>query len=345
MSVIPQSLEPSHNIEWKDLLDILQEASNSAHSTQLKEMVYWVTSLTQEAKDKHDLNIVHTTLKELRRAFQLFGPFRDVRKVCIFGSARTPETDPNYQMAQDFAHKITQKGFMVITGAGPGIMEAGNRGSESDMSFGVNIRLPFEQEPNPYIAHSTKLISFKYFFNRKLTFMRESDATILFPGGFGTHDEGFELLTLLQTGRCAPRPLLLLADETSTYWKSWQQFIEKELLNHGYISSEDMSLFLAPRTVDDCVSCILEFYRVYHSIRYIQDSAIIRLNQTVSHTYLSTTMATFSDLLLDGHYTLYSPGEYAQDTEDFYDKYRLVFKFDKMRYSRLFQLIMALNRS
>lgn len=343
MSLIPT---PPNNtfVDWEPLLAQLKEIPRGVtHPEKLKEMVYQLLKFSEETQSLHDLNILQSTIKEMRQANQLFRPYRDTRKVCIFGSARTPETDPHYAMAQSFAEHIVQKGFMVITGAGPGIMEAGNRGAGPDMGFGVNIRLPFEQSPNPYIANSSKLISFKYFFNRKLTFIRESDATILFPGGFGTHDEGFELLTLIQTGRCAPRPLLLLEAPESTYWKTWFAFVKDEILGNRYISEEDMALISIPKTVEESVAIIEDFYRIYHSIRYVKDTAILRLNKPLSASALQNIQTQFKDLAPSGDFTQHEPFAYEPDQEEYADKYRLTFTFDKVRYGRLYQLILAFN--
>jgi len=299
--------------------------------------------LVQEPHDSHDLSIVRTTLVELRHSFKTFSAYRDSRKVCVFGSARTPEDHMAYQMALEFSKKISQKGYMVITGAGPGIMEAGNRGAEMGMSFGVNIQLPFEQAPNPYIALSSKLTSFKYFFNRKLTFIRESDATVLFPGGFGTHDEGFEVLTLLQTGRCAPRPVIMIEEPGGKYWSKWKQFIEEELYKPGYISEEDLSLFEVFQSVEQAVDSVVSFYRVYHSIRYFGNLAVMRLNQPLSESTMVSINAEFSDLLVQGKFEHYEPGHLQVDQADFTDKHRLVFRFNKITYGRLCQMIRYIN--
>ena len=343
MSLIPV---PSDNtpLDWDELLSQLKEIPpDVAYPEKFKEMIYEVIKVAKESKSLHDLNILLSTMKELRKANHLFTPYRDVRKVCIFGSARTPESNPHYSMAQEFSSQITHKGYMVITGAGPGIMEAGNRGAIADMSFGVNIKLPFEQSANPYIAHSSKLISFKYFFNRKLSFIKESDATVLFPGGFGTHDEGFELLTLIQTGRCAPRPLILMESPGSTYWKTWVTFIRKELLDNHYISEEDMFIISTPTKVEEAVSVIENFYKNYHSVRYVGHLAFIRLNKRLTEAQLNDITKRFSDLATDGHYHMYDPQEAEGDSEDYPDQYRLVCHFDKVRYGRLYQLILALN--
>lgn len=308
-----------------------------------QEALVSVLKLIRDTTDLHDLSMVATTLKEFRQSFKVFSPFRDVRKVCIFGSARTPEDDPDYQNTMKFSNLITHRGFMVITGAGPGIMEAGNRGAEVDMSFGLNIKLPFEQQPNKYIDLNSKLVSFKYFFTRKLMFLKESDATVLFPGGFGTHDEAFESLTLLQTGRCAPRPLVLLASEGNSYWTQWRDFVESEVAGKGFISKEDLSLFTVPSSVEEAVEQVSLFYQTYHSVRYFQDLAVIRLNSGLKPSTVSELNRQFSDLLRSGQFELVEPDQFAMDSHDYQDKYRLVFRFDKMSFGRLCQLIWALN--
>jgi uncharacterized protein (TIGR00730 family) len=308
-----------------------------------KDMIVDLLKLISESGDFHDLNLVQTTLNELRHAFKVFLPYRDVRKVCIFGSARTPETDPNYQIAEEFASKITKIGYMVITGAGPGIMEAGNRGAEGDMSFGVNIKLPFEQQANPFILESPKLVSFKYFFNRKVVFLKESDATVLFPGGFGTHDEGFEVLTLIQTGRCAPRPLIMMSAPNDSYWTRWREFIQRELCDKHYISPDDMSLLSFPETADEAVHEITKFYKTYHSIRYFHDLAVIRLNHPLHSATMKAINNTFSDLVTSGSFEMCDPDQFMLDHGNYSDKYRLVFKFNKVTYGRLNALIRFIN--
>jgi len=209
----------------------------------LREMLVTIAKIGEEKMDIGDMKLVNTTLKELRYAFKVFSAYRDRRKVTIFGSARTNPSDREYKIAEAFAKAAADSSFLVITGSGPGIMEAGNKGAGTAHSFGVNIRLPFEQQPNPYIAGDSKLVNFKYFFTRKLMFIKESDATVLLPGGFGTMDEGFEVMTLFQTGKCRPMPIIMLEPAGGTYWKKWLTFIKKGILDMGYISEDDLKIF------------------------------------------------------------------------------------------------------
>jgi uncharacterized protein (TIGR00730 family) len=339
----PQNLPPADFKALSESLENALLACDPTHQNVICDLLQSALKLATETHEPHDLTLISSTLKELRRSFKLFSPYRDIRKVCLFGSARTPEDDPNYILAHRYSELITQKGWMVITGAGPGIMEAGNKGALPDTSFGVNINLPFEQHPNPYIANSSKLTSFKYFFNRKVSFLRESDATVLFPGGFGTHDEGFEVLTLLQTGRCAPRPLILVAHENDPYWEKWVNFIQTELCDPGYISPEDMHLFTRTDSAEEAVQQTQDFYRVFHSIRYFNDMAVIRLNQRLTASDLKAINSQFKDLCTDGQFELSDPDQFTLDRNDFNDKNRLIFKFDKMSYGRLCGLIRFIN--
>jgi len=329
---------------WSEDVLSLIEGLETPYQKVAIDMVVTTLKMVQEASALQDLTMVASTLRELRQSFKVFAPYRDTRKVCIFGSARTPEEDPNYIIAQRFSEAITAKGYMVITGAGPGIMEAGNRGALPEMDFGVNIRLPFEQEANPYIRDSSKLVSFKYFFNRKLVFLKESDATVLFPGGFGTHDEAFESLTLLQTGRCAPRPLILLADEKDDYWRAWDVFVKNQIGKKGYISDEDLSLYTLPKSAEEAVAEIELFYSVYHSVRYFQDLAVLRLNQVLSDQTMKEINLKFKDLVLTGAFEQADTDQFTLDRSDYIDKPRLLFKFDRMSYGRLCQLIMFINK-
>ncbi len=329
--------------QWDDEVHALLKSLDIPNQKVAFDMVIQVLKLANESHDLHDMGLVYATIKELRRSYKVFEPFRDVRKVSIFGSARTPIDHPCYQLAVDYARLITQQGFMVITGAGPGIMEAGNLGAETDMSFGLNIRLPFEQESNPYIRNSTKLASFKYFFNRKLMFLKESDATILFPGGFGTHDEGFETLTLLQTGRCAPRPLILMDQPDGTYWKDWRELVKTQLADLKYINEEDLNLFIIPKTVEEAVEKTTLFYKTYHSVRYFSDITIIRLNHSLKKSTLAELNSKFKDILVSGQIEMCDPSEFSLDHTDYMDKYRLIFKFDRLSYGRLCDLIWTLN--
>jgi uncharacterized protein (TIGR00730 family) len=246
-------------------------------------------------------------------------------------------------MAELFSKKITQKGFMVITGAGGGVMEAGNKGSEMNMSFGLNINLPFEQKANPYIAEDPKLVSYKYFFDRKLAFVRESDATVLFPGGFGTMDEGFEVLTLLQNGRCAPRPVILMSDPKSRYWELWIEFVRSALLKFNYISEEDMNLFALSKDADEATELITRFYSRYHSVRYVGKTSYLRLNSAIPKHSLSRLEQEFSELVLPKTLSLYEPHKCPDDARDYPDKWRLSFRSEKMNFGKLYELIQFIN--
>ena len=294
--------------------------------------------------DSADLKIVDQTLIEFRNSFRTFYPYRDSRKICIFGSARTATDHPEYIMAEQFAHHITRKGFMIITGAGGGIMEAGNKGADVNKSFGVNINLPFEQEPNAYIRGDSKCISYNYFFNRKLTFIKESDGVVLCPGGFGTHDECFEVLTLIQTGRCSPRPIVLLSQPGNTYWTDWISFIQHQLVEKEYVSGRDISLFHLSHSANDAAGYISQFYSRYHSIRYIDNLAVIRMKKALPETALSAIPTDFPNLCTDGICEQFAPGKYFKD-DHFPDKYRLVFSFNKKDYSDLIELIHFINQA
>jgi uncharacterized protein (TIGR00730 family) len=247
-----------------------------------------------------DLKIAAGALREIAHAFTVFAPYRQARKVSTFGSARTEPGDPVFRLAEDFARGIADAGFMVITGAGPGIMEACQRGAGRERSFGINIQLPFEQSANAVIIGDPKLMTFRYFFARKLFFLKEADAVVLFPGGFGTHDEGFETLTLLQTGKTRPAPLVLLDRPRGTYWKTWQRYVEDHLLRRNMISKEDLALYKVTDSVAAAVEEIVGYYRVYHSSRYVHDRLVIRVNHTLPDKYVRTLAAEFHDIIADG---------------------------------------------
>src|SRR6266540_1663389 len=233
--------------------------------------------LLHDVQDRGDVRVIQTALRELRYAFKLFAPYADTRKVTIFGSARTLPNKTEYRQAVEFARKISAAGFMIITGAGPGIMQAGHEGAGPEKSFGANIRLPWEQAANPIIQHDKKLITFKYFFTRKLIFLRHADAIALFPGGFGTMDEGYEAVTLMQTGKSRLMPLVLIDRPGGTYWKTWDKNIREHLLRNQLISEDDLHLYQITDDTDQAVKSITRFYRNYHSSRLVNDLFVIRL--------------------------------------------------------------------
>ena len=309
----------------------------------LREILTTAVKVGMEQFDEGNLKLINTSLKELRYAFKILSPYRKVRKVVIFGSARTPQNSPEYKMAEALAREVVKRGFLVMTGASTGIMEAGNKGAGKGKSFGASIRLPEEQEINPFIEHSPRLINFKYFFTRKLIFIKESDATAVFPGGFGTHDEVFEILTLVQTGKTNPRPIVFVEPSTGSYWDDWRGFIEKRFLNPGYISPEDIKIFSIVKGVKEAADEIERFYRVYHSVRYVGDKTVLRLNRSVSESILVTLRRDFSDIL-DGSVELSGPLPEEREDNDLLDLPRIVMGFNRTSFGRLKELIGTLNR-
>lgn len=284
----------------EELRHLIELARASGQADLIEEIFGTVLKLIEDKTVRGDLKIINSALKELRYSFKIFSAYRHIRKASIFGSARTPEEAPEYKMAQKFSKKLCQSDWMVITGAASGIMRAGHEGAGREKSFGVNIRLPFEQKANTVIENDPKLINYKYFFTRKLIFIKESDAVVLFPGGFGTHDEGFEALTLVQTGKCPPRPLVMIAPPGNTYWKDWEQFITQHLIKTRLISPEDVHLYKITDSVDKAVEELLTFYKVYHSSRFVKERFILRLNREIPDSGVEKLNQEFNDLLEDG---------------------------------------------
>jgi len=260
----------------------LEKFAPSENEDLLAQMLVTICRLSADEADRGDLKILNYALRELRYAFKVFEPYKGVPKVSVFGSARTPEGHPQYMQAQRFAEAIERKGWMVITGAGGGIMQAGHHGAKKESSFGVAISLPFEQSTNDVIADDPKLVNFRYFFTRKLIFIKEANAIALFPGGVGTQDECFEALTLVQTVKSAPVPIVMCDEPGGTYWKHWRDYVQGELLGNGMIDAEDMNLFKVTDSADEAVEEIVRFYRRYHSSRYVGDKFVMRLNSPLS---------------------------------------------------------------
>lgn len=323
---------------------LMREAGRSADDQYIREIIVTALKLGQEDLELADIKMINTAMKELRYALKVFYPYRYVRKVAIFGSARTPKAAEAYQVTKIFANLMTQENWMVITGASAGIMSAGNEGAGRTNSFGANIRLPFEQDANPVIANDPKLISFKYFFTRKLIFMRESDATVLCPGGFGTYDEGFETLTLVQTGKTNPRPIICLDPPRSSYWESFRTFLKKELVQKKMIDPDDMDLIHFTHDPRDAVQTIVRFYRNYHSMRYIRDRLVLRIQKPLSPEKLNRLNRDFSDIVKKGEIRQYAkPFEEEENEPRTFSFARLVFNFDMRHYARLHHLISAIN--
>ncbi|HET6249150.1 MAG TPA: TIGR00730 family Rossman fold protein [Tepidisphaeraceae bacterium] len=299
--------------------------------------------LLRDHTNRGDIKLIDKSLAELRYALKVFAPYRDTHKVSIFGSARTPESHPDYAQAADFGKKMAAAGWMVITGAGGGIMAAGHGGAGADPSFGLAIRLPFEQATNTFIANDPKLISFRYFFTRKLMFVRSSHAIVCFPGGFGTMDEGFEVLTLVQTGKSVPAPIVFIDSPGGDYWKTWQEYIKKQLLGRGLISPNDLQLYKITDNVDEAVREVTHFYSNYHSLRYVRDDLVMRLHRRPTPAQLAEIEATFSDIKVKGAFRITDALSAEADEPSLAQLPRLVFNFNRRDHGRLRMLINYLN--
>ena len=328
-----------------ELLPRVQGDVLSRDEAFVRELVETSLKLLRDGTGTGDLKILNAAMRELRYAFKIFAPYRQVRKVSCFGSARTPSTAPAYRTAREFAHQIADRGYMVITGGGDGIMRACQEGAGRERSFGANIRLPFEQEPNEFISNDPKLVTFRYFFTRKLMFVKEADAVALFPGGFGTHDEGYEVLTLVQTGKSRPLPIVFVDSPRGTFWKTWHRYNEDHLLRKGLISEADFSLFKVTTSVDEAVAEITGFYRVYHSSRNVGPDFVMRLARPLEPALVRELGREFRDLLAGGDLVLGEalPAEREQEPELDHLP-RLVFRLVQGRAGRLRQLIDRVNR-
>jgi len=290
-----------------------------------------------------DLKVLNRALNEIRYAARVFKPYRRARKVSIFGSARTPEDDPRYQMAVDFARRLAANGYMVITGAAEGIMKAGNVGAGAEMSFGVNILLPFEQAPNEIVADDPKLITFKYFFTRKLFFLMEAHAVVLFPGGFGTQDEGFETLTLVQTGKAPPMPLILMELPGDDYWVNWDRFNRGQMLSRGLISPEDLSIYKICKSAEEGVEWVRFYYSTYHSMRQVRRKLVVRLEKELSDEHVEVLNSEFGDLVNKGKIKKTPALSEEANEPEIADKPRLVFSYNQQSAARLNQLFLRIN--
>ena len=322
-------------------------ATDDRQQTGIEQLVQQIREtadkLLRDGATRGDIKLLSTALKELRYSFKVFTPFRHLRKVTVFGSARLPESNPAFAAAVEFSRRIAEAGWMVITGAASGIMEAGHVGAGREKSIGVNILLPFEQEANPIIRGDLKLMHLKYFFTRKLLFVKESDAVALFPGGFGTQDECFEVLTLIQTGKAQIFPIVMVDEPGGDYWLRWREYIVDELLGRQLISPADMSLFKVTDSVDEAVAEVFNFYRVYHSMRYVHGDLLLRLQHKLSDALLERLRTEFADIVVAGTFeqTEALPEE-ANDTH-IATLPRLRFRFDRRNLGRLRQMIDAIN--
>ncbi|MBN1852454.1 MAG: TIGR00730 family Rossman fold protein [Pirellulales bacterium] len=324
--------DPGQPYDRRRVADLIQRIKESADK------------LEADRTARGDLKILSRALRELRYAFKVFRPYRSRRKVTVFGSARTTLDQPAYQQAVQLGSAMAQEDWLVVTGAASGIMEAGHVGAGREHSMGLNIMLPFEQTANDVIRDDHKLVNMKYFFTRKLMFVKECDAVVCLPGGFGTLDEGLEVLTLLQTGKREMVPVIFLDEPGGTYWQDWRAFLENHMLGDGMISADDLSLFLVTDCVEDAVREILGFYHVYHSQRYVRDRLVFRLTVPLAPSLLQEINHHFADILADGTFEQGKALKDERDEEELIDMPRLIFNFNRRSLGRLRHLINAINR-
>jgi len=313
------------------------------HGRYVRDLLVNGLKLLPDGRDTGELKLIAAAVKELRYAYRVFGQYPTQHKVTIFGSARTPREHPDYVKAVEFSRLMAQRGWMAITGAGGGIMEAGHEGPGREQSFGVAIRLPFETTANQVIAGDSKLIVFRYFFTRKLMFISQAEAVALFPGGFGTMDEAFEALTLVQTGKAAPLPIVLLQGDGQTYWDQFLAFVSEGLLSRGWISQDDLSLIKLCRTSQEAADHIETFYRVYHSSRYVRDDMVIRLKKRLKESEVAELNKRFASLIKPGGLPLTQRGPLEVE-DDHLTLPRLIFTHTRYHYGRIRELIDAINQ-
>ncbi|MFQ5683914.1 MAG: TIGR00730 family Rossman fold protein [Candidatus Binatia bacterium] len=326
-----------------EILERLGSSHGYSNEDLITEMAHTILKLVGDEANRGDLKILNRALKELRYAFKIFARYRSVRKVSIFGSTRVPEGDPHYQMAVGLGRRLADEGFMVITGAGEGIMQAGHEGAGREQSFGVNIRLPFAQKANRFIRDDRKLITFHFFFTRKLLFVKEADAVVFFPGGFGTHDEILEALTLAQTGKSQIVPIILVDLPNGGYWKEWESFVRRELLHHEYISEQDLSFFTIVENIDLVIQEIKRFYRNYHSYRFVKQDLVLRMVHPPTKALIDKLNKDFRDILTGEEVRITEPLPDESDDPDTLDLHRLLIPFNRKDLGRLRQLIDAVN--
>lgn len=346
MSPQPIRRYTTHNASADAQIAALINGFTDTHDRRLLgEMMTSVYRLGEDRSSTGDLKILNAALKELRYAFKVFRPYRAIRKVAMFGSARMPQRHGAYAMAKEFGRLMSQAQWMVITGAASGIMKAGHEGAGRQASFGLNIRLPFEQAANPVIAKDTKLINCKYFFTRKLLFIKESHATALFPGGFGTLDEGFESITLVQTGKSDPRPIVFVDEPRGTFWKPLLRFFQRQLVQGGMISATEGSIYQVARSAEEAARIILRFYAVYHSLRYVDDQLVLRLQRPLPERSVAALSREFKDLLTGSPIRQGPALPEEADEPQLAHLPRLLLSFNRQHYGRLTQLIHRINES
>jgi len=307
----------------------------------VRDLILTSLKLHPDGRDRGELKLMTAALKELRYAYKVFHQYPDVPKISVFGSARTPEDHRDYKACVQFSRRMAELGWGVITGAGDGIMKAGHEGPGVDASFGLAISLPFETTANTVIQGDPKLITFRYFFTRKLIFVSQAKAVAVFPGGFGTQDEIFEVLTLIQTGKSTMVPVVLVEGEGGEYWKHWLNYIEHSLLGYGFISPEDIDLMKVCATPEEAAQHVADFYRVYHSSRYVRDDFVIRLKAPLGERAVAALNEEFAELVRDGE--IVQRGPYDVET-DHLDLPRLAFTHTRRNFGIVRRLLDRVNQ-
>lgn len=331
------------NGEIDALIEQIMDKAGVNHPRMIREMIIGALKSGQENSYLADQKLIATTMKEMRYTNKVFAPYRQHKKVTVFGSARIAPDDSIYQKCVQFSRRLVEHNYMVITGGGPGIMQAGNEGAGAENSFAVNIRLPFEQNTNPVMSQDNKAITYRYFFNRKVAFLKEAHAVALFPGGFGTLDEAMEVMTLIQTGKNPLIPLVLI-DDDGGYWEEWFRFLRDSLLKRGLISGEDFALFTITRDIEEAVAIIDEFYRNFHSMRFVGKKLVMRLNRELNQGHCATLISEFGEILsAEGTIVPGTAFPEEDDEPDLKDLPRLILDFNLRNYGLLGAMIRRIN--
>lgn len=345
IAATPNKTQTTGSLKTDELIkQLVCEWGCSKSCELIEEMIITALKMGQDQTTTADLKLFNRSLKELRYAARVFAPYREVPKVVVFGSARTAATEPECLAAEEFSRRMhAEHGYMTITGGGDGIMGAAQRGAGRENSFGLNIRLPFEQRANETIHGDPKLINFNYFFTRKLNFVKETAAVALFPGGFGTMDEGFELLTLMQTGKARIIPVIFVDRPGGSYWKTWRAFLHEHVQRLGLISADDFHLFKMTDSVDEVIAEIVQFYRIYHSYRWVGQRVVFRMKQWLTPAAVERLSTEFADLLIEGRIVQNGALPEEKNEPDILELPRLVFLPHRRNFGRLRKFIDAIN--
>jgi uncharacterized protein (TIGR00730 family) len=325
--------------------DLVRDWGAKKNPELIEEVIVTALKMARDEMGVADLKLINRSLKEMRYAAKVFAQYSQFRKVVVFGSARTTVDAPDAKVAENFARTMVAHDYMVITGGGEGIMGAAQRGAGRERSFGLNIRLPFEQQANEIIQGDPKLINFNYFFDRKLNFVKESHAFALFPGGFGTMDETFEILTLMQTGKARIIPVVMLDRPGGDYWQTWMKFLTEYLFKLGLVSPEDFSFFKITYNVDEAVREILQFYKLYHSARWVGEQLVLRICQPLSKNAVADLNKNFADIIREGEIVQGSALRPEKNEPEIWNLPRIVLTPHRNSFGRFRQLIDAINAS